>query len=75
MTWSSLVLFGVVTILVLVLWDLVLSGGKWCARLAERTGLVARHVEPRRHPRAASLRVLRGGQPSGAETTSRRQTL
>lgn len=47
MTWLSLTLLGITTILVIVLWDLVVSGGKWCARLAERIGLVARSVRPR----------------------------
>lgn len=75
MTWSSFVLFGVLAILVVLVCDLVFSGGKWCARLAERTGLVARHVESPRDARAPSLHVVRGREPSGERTTVHRRTL
>ncbi|MBI1735495.1 MAG: hypothetical protein HYR51_10005 [Candidatus Rokubacteria bacterium] len=50
----DLVLLGVSAILVVLLWDLVFAGGKWCARLAERSGLVARRVVPRAQRRTRS---------------------
>ena len=47
MDWMDVVLAGVTTMLLVLLADLVGTGGKWCARLAERSGIVLRNVSVR----------------------------
>ena len=46
MNWIDVVLFGVTAMLLVLLVDLTGTGGKWCARLAERSGIVPRKVAP-----------------------------
>lgn len=48
MNWIDVVLAGITTTLLVLLADLVGTGGKYCARLAERTGIVPRKVSARK---------------------------
>lgn len=44
MSWIDVVLAGITTTLLVLLADLAGTGGKYCARLAERIGIVPRKV-------------------------------
>lgn len=47
MDWTNVVLAGITAMLLVVLADLAGTGGKWCARLAERSGIVPRNLSGR----------------------------
>lgn len=73
MTWLNIVVIAVATMLVLVLLDLVGSGGKWCARFAERIGLVARRAGPRTTRSGLTRRSVARTDPSAEASGDRRR--